>query len=339
MKYFVLACAVLTWCAGLSTKADECAKPRLENTVPMEAIGDTGKVAVPITLNGVEKKFLFDTGGGVLNYISPAEALRLGLFKTDNFLAMDLAGNKSYSIAGTRKVKFGAVTARDVGLFQIVPGLAFDGILSAGTMTSDDLDIDFGAMRLNFFSADHCPGDVVYWPHQALAVVPVALAGGHFEVATTLDGHALTAVIDTGSPWTILDTAWAKENLSFAPETGAASSGIPKDEPDKEIYFRKYSALTFPGIIITKPLVAVRSLQFGDGNDPVGRAPDMIIGMEVLRHLHLYYAANEQKLYITPAGSGDSALPKGVAPSPSGHAWPQDAEAYSKVWDPTHRPH
>jgi hypothetical protein len=37
-------------------------------------------------------------------------------------------------------------------------------------------------------------------------------------------------------------------------------------------------------------------------SDNVNRlAPDIIIGMEVLRHLHLYYAAGEQKLYITPA--------------------------------------
>src|SRR5262249_45927987 len=161
--------------------AGECAAPRLENTVPMEALGDSGKVAVPITLNGVEKRFLFDTGGGTMNYISPAVALKLGMFRSDNFLAMDLNGNKSYGVAGARKVKFGAVAAGQPVVFQMVPNLTFDGILSAGTMISDDLDIDFGAMRLNFFSANHCAGDVVYWPHQALAVVPIRLAGGHFE--------------------------------------------------------------------------------------------------------------------------------------------------------------
>jgi len=323
--------------------AQECVAPRLENTVPMEAIGDSGKVAVPITLNGAERKFLFDTGGGSMNYVSSAVALKLGMFRTDNFAALDLAGNKSYKVAGAREVKFGAVSGRDVAIFQVVPNLGFDGILSAGTMTGDDLDIDFGAMRLNFFSADHCPGDVVYWPHQALAVVPVTTAGGHFELAVTLDGHPLTAVIDTGSPWTILDLAWAKKNLGFSSEaTAPQSSDIPKDDPDKQIYFRKYSALSFPGIAITKPLVIIRPVQFGDGDDAATtsrRAPDLIIGMEVLRHLHLYYTASEQKLYITPAASGPSSLPKDVAPSPSGHAWPQNAQLYSKVWDPIHRPH
>jgi hypothetical protein len=243
-------------------------------------------------------------------------------------------------VAGARHVTFGTISSQDVAIFQEVPDLAFDGILSAGTMTEDDLDMDFGAMRLNFFSADHCPGSVVYWPHQALAVVPVTLAGGHFELAVTLDGHPLTAVIDTGSPWTILGSGWAKENLGFSPQARAPqSSGVPKDDPARQIYFRKYSSLAFPGITIANPLVTVRPLQFGDENDPMRRAPDMIIGMEVLRHLHLYYAASEKKFYITPATASDSPLPKLVAPSADGHAWPQNAQAYSKVWDPIHRMH
>lgn len=331
--------AALALCAADTAQAEECAARRLENSVQMEPIGDSGEVAVPITLNGTEKKFLFDTGGGSMNYIRTDLALKLGMFKTDNFAAVDLAGNKSYLVAGARHLKFGAISTQEVTVFQEVPDLAHDGILSAGTMIADDLDIDFGAMRLNFFSADHCPGDVVYWPHKALAVVPITLVGGHFELATTLDGHALTAVIDTGSPWTILNSAWAKENLGFSPQTATPPPGAPKDQPDRQIYFRKYSALSFPGITIAHPLVVVRPLQFGEGKDPVNRAPDMIIGMEVLRHLHLYYAAGEKKIYITPAAAGDSPLPKIVAPSASGHAWPQNAQAYSQVWDPIHRPH
>ena len=106
--FAILMFAVL---AALPAKAaEECAAPRLENTVPLELIGDDGKVAVPITLNGVEKKFLFDTGGGLMNYIQSGVALKLGMFRTDNFVAMDLAGNKSYRVGGARHLKFGAIS-------------------------------------------------------------------------------------------------------------------------------------------------------------------------------------------------------------------------------------
>ena len=35
---------------------------------------------------------------------------------------------------------------------------------------------------------------------------------------------------------------------------------------------------------------------------------DMVIGMDILRHLHLYLAAKESKLYVTEAGQGESVL-------------------------------
>src|SRR6185437_15666357 len=68
-----LVCCTSAFSAS-SALADDCAAPKLENTVPMEAIGDSGEVAVFINLTGATKKFLFDTGGGTMNYMPPAEA-------------------------------------------------------------------------------------------------------------------------------------------------------------------------------------------------------------------------------------------------------------------------
>jgi len=36
--------------------------------------------------------------------------------------------------------------------------------------------------------------------------------------------------------------------------------------------------------------------------------PALLIGMDVLRHLHVYYATKEKRLYISEATRGDSAL-------------------------------
>jgi hypothetical protein len=323
--------------------AEECALPRLENTVKMEPLGDHGLMIVPISLNGVEKKFLFDTGGGEANDVSGAVAQELKLTQFNGGRSMDLRGNEFDSAVLVKDVIFGAIKGSYIP-FQVVPNLPFDGILSAGTMAMHylkmadvDLDIDFGAMRLNFFSSDHCEGGVVYWPHKILAVVPVTSVQGHIELPVTLDGHTLTAAIDTGAPWTIFNIARAKEKLGFSSGVSAPQSpGIPKDDPGEQIYYRKYSVLSFEGVTITNPRVIVRPFQFGGKNDPVlvgsraqhasdnmnRLAPDIIIGMEVLRHLHIYYATNEQKLYITAAGSGSSLLPEDVTPSSSGHVWP-----------------
>jgi hypothetical protein len=52
-------------------------------------------------------------------------------------------------------------------------------------------------------------------------------------------------------------------------------------------------------------------------NDPYNhvQADRLIIGMDVLSRLHVYIAYREKRLYITPAGSGESVLFKD-APSP-----------------------
>jgi hypothetical protein len=45
-EFFLLAALSIS----AQAKAEDCATPKLENTVPMEAIGDSGEVAVPIAL-------------------------------------------------------------------------------------------------------------------------------------------------------------------------------------------------------------------------------------------------------------------------------------------------
>ena len=106
----------------------------------------------------------------------------------------------------------------------------------------------------------------------------------------------------------------------------------PKGDPGNKVYPRRFSTLSFEGVTVSNPLVIIRPLQFGGKNDdmvPGSRAehkddqanrlsPDMIIRMDILRHLHIYIATNEQKLYITEVGTGESPLFKSAAASANG---------------------
>jgi predicted aspartyl protease len=317
----LILCVPALLCANSgSALAGECAPLRLENSVKMVPLGDQGLMGMPIALNGLAKTFLFDTGG-VENFISGKVVQEL---KTPQFFSpfvSDMRGNVSDSAVRVRKVAFGGIEARYVR-FQVAPNLPYDGILAAKTMAqdslrlaNDDLDMDFGAGTLGIYSTDHCDGaGVAGWPRQAIAAVPVTEMRGHIELPVTLDGHPLTAAIDTGAPWTIVNIARAAEKLGFSPNA-PEPPGAPRGDPGQQIYFRRYSALSFEGITITNPLVIVRPVHFGGKDDPTVLAsraqhlfdtadrfaPDIIIGMEVLRHLHLYYAIKEHKLYVTPA--------------------------------------
>jgi hypothetical protein len=293
-------------------------------------------MVVPITLNGVEKKFLFDTGGG-LNSVSRAVVQELKLPEYhSNHRASDLYGEDSDTFVQIHDVMLGAAKTSGVQLqvmgdFGFKDGNApFDGIVSTGYFNRDDVDLDFGAERVNFFSTDHCEGKVVYWPHQVLSVVPVTLEQGHIDLPVTLDGHALRALIDTGATRTVLNLPRAEQKLNFSPDT-PPPAGTPKDDPAQQRYIRRFSSLSFDGLTVANPLIVVTPLQFGGSDnratlasraehldDETNRlSPDMIIGMDVLRRLHIYIATGEQKLYVTEATPGESVLFKAGAATPS----------------------
>jgi len=93
-------------------------------------------------------------------------------------------------------------------------------------------------------------------------------------------------------------------------------------------YKHAFSSIAFEGLTVTNPKISVvvdrmaKSLTTnsirGSLQDPYSRASDpFIIGMNVLKKLHVYVAYGEKKLYITPAGTGESVLFKTAAPAPA----------------------
>jgi hypothetical protein len=306
---------------GVAQAAD-CAPLRIFNSLKTEPLAGSGLVTVPIMLNGVEKRFLFDTGGGV-DQITQATVDDLKLpVKHANFRISGLYKNDSTDYVSIYDVKLGAQHGSSQFMVTANPNLPFDGVIALDRMSRQDLDLDFGAQRVNYFSPDHCEGKVVYWAHQVLAVIPVMLEQGHVDVQVELDGHPMRAMIDTGSSLTNLKLSRAEEKLGFSPDA-PTPPGTPKGNPEKQIYPRRFSTLSFEGVTVQNPLIIVQPLNFGGGKDDTftlqSRAehkddidnrlsPDIIIGMDILRHLHMYLAVKEEKLYVTEAGTGESIL-------------------------------
>lgn len=323
--------------SGAANAAD-CSALHIKNSIKIEPVRQYGLALIPITLNGVEKKFLLDTGGG-LNSVSRETAQELKLPELPSrYRTVDLYGNASQSYVRVHDVVLGNANAGGAE-FQVYsnPDLAarlpFDGIFSTGRFLHDDIELDFGSERLNIFSTDHCDGRVVYWPHDATAVVPIDMTRSHLEIPVMLDGHPMVAILDTGATRTVLNLDRAVRKLNFSPDASIAPNSL-KDDPEGKIYPRRFSSLSFEGVAIGNPVVVIRPMQFGGGKNSDNRttlgsraehlddqanrlSPDMIIGMDVLRHLHMYLAVEERKLYITAAGGPQtgSATPTAAAPA------------------------
>jgi hypothetical protein len=168
---------------------------------------------------------------------------------------------------------------------------------------------------MNLFSTDHCDGQVVYWKAPAVSEVPIVWHQYHMTVPVMMDGHELQADIDTGASDTVLfaDRAKSFYNLTLG-DTDTPEAGKMNGDANRPIYTHVFKGMTFGTIAVNNPHVTILPREMGRDLSNVGvqgsrvrterdeiEQPDMIIGMDVLRKLHVYIANKENKLYVTDA--------------------------------------
>ncbi|HEX4295371.1 MAG TPA: retropepsin-like aspartic protease [Rhizomicrobium sp.] len=311
--------------AGISAPAfadDACPPLTILTSVDM-TIGNSGRVFVPAQIDGTPQNMLVDTGAFFsLLTENAVDALHLTRHSS-KLLLVNVAG-KNTRTSVTASFALGNLRADSVDFAVAFDGLNFDrdlagsgGVLGGNMLTDYDLDFDFANKKLNLISRKHCEGKVVYWPAGTVAVVPIKVTDEfHIQVPVQLDGHDYTALLDTGAAYTILDLHDATRDFSLKPgdaDTPAHGHLGPGDE--NPTYVHRFKSLSLKGMAISNPVVALLPDLMGSKlahpvdtvanrlRDPGAEtAPrDMILGMDILRRLHLYIAYTEKKLYITPA--------------------------------------
>ena len=309
--------------------AEECNKPlRMLTSLPMTPLENSELMSVPVAINGVQKQFLFDTGG-VLAQVSPAVVDELKLPRIDSAVQL-------YSVNGAKSDKFTRIENFALGKLppspaqmQISPLAGVDGILSPMIFKSLDFDMDFAARKLNILLSDHCEGKVIYWPAKAIAVVPFTPRDNHITVPVTIDDHTFTAVIDTGASTSTMRLDVAQYVFKLMPDSPdlKAVGHIGADEKAL-VYTYPFKSLSFEGIAVTNPKIRIltdivnknadHGLQTGSHIKRVSddlTLPEVIIGMDVLSHLHPYLAMGEKRLYLTEATT-PAATKSAASPTP-----------------------
>jgi Aspartyl protease len=297
--------------------ADDCKPLTLLNSVPLVPVDGDPRFSVTVTVNTAPKQFLFDTGGYVTQ-LSYSTAVAMGLPET--FSRMLLSGaNGVATNMKTHLQEFGIGRLKSYRLgvpitFALGDESKLDGLLSSDFLEPYDIDVDFGGRRLNFFAADHCPGPI-YWHAPVVAVVPISTRDRHINVPVTLDGHPLNAIIDTGAALSVMGTGTAEQTMGLPPAAAADSSAAAKDtKPPPATHV--FSTLSFEGVAVNNlrvtllpqilPQIVTASSVKLKTKGPVEAVPqdEIILGMNVLQHLHLYIAYKDSKLFITPADDG-----------------------------------
>lgn len=203
-----------------------------------------------------------------------------------------------------------------VGPPFVSPGLPpHIGSFALPTLFGSDYELDFAHNKLNLFSTNHCPGNVVYWSDKAAAIPYTLDKTGIPVFPIELDGKKISAALQVGGSNTRLKTDASKALYGFDEH----SPGIRSDTSDSGKTVNHYRAMkmTLPGLSVTNADVQLvagldKSCDFSPNSGPEHSAtyksclsnPPLTIGFDLLRHLRLYFATEEHILYITAADAG-----------------------------------
>lgn len=204
------------------------------------------------------------------------------------------------------------LVAKDGELAKNAP---YDGILTNDFFKQYDVEIDFGAMKMTWLTPTQCtdPAQVAYWANGGVAMVPMIMEGGKIKVPVQIDGHSIVAVIDTSSERTVMRRDIAEHILGFKADTPEMMpAGDTKDGMGQAVYRHTFPKIDFMGAgTVTAGnipvLISNNSLVGTDGEKILGsqaqsadaRIPDLVLGMDVLHHLHIYAVFGQKRLYVT----------------------------------------
>ena len=286
-----------------------------------------------MTINGTPRKLIFDTAGGrsVLSQ-NAVDALGLHPVSTNTRLLARSGGATDRTVSLDSFI-IGGMEAQHI-VFFVSPNVGnnpdrpVDGFLAGDVMANYDADLDFAGGKLTYFSPDHCDGHVVFWTNAPASSMefrrgrPGARGGAdtHLRFHVPLDGKDMLAVLSTGAVRTQMSARVASADFNV---TGDTPNTVPLGEMSgRKVFGYAFKTITFGNVTVNNPHIVVLPDVVGRA-DPANRTrtdsrvirvddnlePDINIGMDVLRQLHVYIAAKEEKLYLTAADAPKAAAP------------------------------
>jgi hypothetical protein len=271
-------------------------------------------VLIPVVLDGAPA-FM------ALNISLPVSTMNLEA-ATDKKLVIRKAPEPFSSAPGLVTIDSFSLGAYNLGKVQLLvvpgenktlPGLpAFIGSIALPPFLKADFELDFAHNKLNLFATDHCPGNVVYWADGSAAIPYTLDRVGIPIFPIELDGKKIAASLHLSTSGTKLKTDVSKAVFGFDEH----SSDIRSDTSESGNTVNHYRAMkmTLPGLSVTNADVQLlaglnKKCELSRDSGPERSAtykncfgnPPLTLGLDVLRHLRLYFATEEHVLYVTEA--------------------------------------
>jgi len=261
-----------------------------------------GGPIVPLTIGGQTVNLLIDTEG-IDSMLTKSVVETLKLVKQSIFGSriVMFGGDRIDSWTIARDIDLGGLKAPKM-IFMVMPdGHVPEGI--GGTLAPDimrlyDDEFDFANAKFNLFVPSQCRGNLAYWTKDEHAEISFDLNRfGQIGFIVELDGKKFRASLDTGSSRSILRLEEAENSFGFQ-ESDPQLQTIAKTA-NGHTYKYPFRTLSFGGVTVSNPDLVL----FSRADDRLPGGPTLIVGMGILRQLHMYIAYNQRILYVTPASA------------------------------------
>jgi Aspartyl protease len=193
----------------------------------------------------------------------------------------------------------------------------YDGLMTGSFFKQYDVELDFSGKKITYLTPTACTdiAQVVFWPHAQVVAVPMTMSDGKITVQVTLKGRPINAVIDTSAAHTVMRRDVAERVLGLKADT---PDMMPADDLHDGLGFRVYrhvlplfsfadgiAAHDIPVLIQTNAMTYNRHREPTLGSRATfnqdAPIPDLTLGMDVLRQLHLYVVYEQNSIYLTAA--------------------------------------
>lgn len=322
MRSALFACAAIG-ALMIPAMADECGPLKMVASVDM--IVERGKALVPVTVAGEQVYFAVSTAtpySGISAHY--AESHNFPRRHSDvNFVGIggEVSNQRttvpSFAMGGLRNENFDLFVMNE-GEGAVPPGARVaQGAFGADLLRPYDVELDFGAGKLNLISRDHCDAMPVYWPSATIAKLPMTVTDQNkITFRMTLDGHDLQTVLATGMPRSTLKQGTAREVFNITDDT-PGNVAVRKLSDGTQLYSHRFQSLSVEGLTIANPDLVIlpsradqaiehrRALHGGIARGPMyfAQQPDITLGLAELRRLHIYIDYHHQMIYFTPAAA------------------------------------
>lgn len=312
-KNAVATALLLTLCAAGPALAADCA---LKLVASYDMVADAGSmIVISVNIAGAPRYTTIDTGS-FANWVTESFVKEAKLERRSI--------RQDFQIYGAEERVTDLVTVPSVDIGQVHQGASKFMILpnsekanlaaafGSSALEQFDVEFDFAAKKVNFFSQDHCEGQVVYWT-KAYTAIPFKMVDDRMQITMTLDGHDFDTLLDTGTTYTYVNQRVAlgvfgyDEHSPNVKQVTLAGGYKP--------YAATFQSLSIGGVTFPKPSILLHAdnergmaredVPVKDQNqagDFLPHFPHILLGLDALRQLHLYIAFKEHKVYVTAAG-------------------------------------